>query len=155
MAHYRIAMILACLTGCGSETVQPVARSTQQQLEQPTPEDSGSAIETEIHFDSAPDTLFAPADSATDFYQKGPYGVSASSERLELDGCNLSYAVFEPVDVETDVWMILGHGFSRNEERMADLAEHVASYGIAVATPRYCFSGPFRVDHPRNAQNAV
>lgn len=156
---------LGVLLSCGSGGAQPSTGNTQELQspgpraldgELPTPDhESPDERDAQFEYEAVPDALSPGARAATDFFRPGPHEVSASNWTLDLEDCELSYSRFESVGAPSGVWLILGHGFARSERRMRDLAEHVASWGVSVVTPRYCFSGPFRVDHERNAVHAT
>ncbi|MEQ1569749.1 MAG: hypothetical protein ABMA64_29205, partial [Myxococcota bacterium] len=55
----------------------------------------------------------------------------------------------------TDAVVILAHGFSRSEAQMVDLAAHVASWGIPVATQSMCHATPFDNDPDTDAAALV
>ncbi len=156
---------LFLLVSCGTGRAQP-STANREELESPGPRALGDGLpepegegddprDAQFEYDAVPSSLSVGSRAATDFFQPGPYEVSGSNWTLDLEDCELSYAVFEPVDLDSAVWVILGHGFARTERRMRDLAEHISSWGVSVATPRYCFSGPLRVDHERNAAHAA
>lgn len=68
------------------------------------------------------------------------------------DGCTMNYTLFEPAGEDAEVLVVLAHGFSRAQAQMHGWGEHLASWGVAVATPQMCFSGPTNTNHPANGR---
>ncbi len=62
----------------------------------------------------------------------------------------MTYEVFTPNELQTDVTVILAHGFQRSIEDMAATAEHVASWGVRVVTVPLCSNSFLGVDHAQN-----
>lgn len=87
-----------------------------------------------------------------DYDQPGPYTVDIGEGSLQATpDCQLSYATFTPSDPQTDVPVILAHGFMRSIDDMAETAEHVASWGVPVITAPLC-TNDFQIDHAQNGQ---
>lgn len=95
-----------------------------------------------------------PSPGPVDFEAGGPATVTATDGSLEVEGCTLFYTAFVPTGGEGAPLVVLGHGFARNQARMAGLAEHVASFGVRVVTPQYCFLSASNVDHEANGRHA-
>lgn len=94
----------------------------------------------------------AHADPALDYGRRGVYDQAAASGVLTSRfGCEVEYTRHEPDRPGTDVWLILAHGFMRSQARMVDLAEHLASWGVPVATVDFCNSRWWAGHHDRNA----
>jgi len=91
----------------------------------------------------------------TDFRLEGPHAVAESSATLELKGCSLRYDLYLPGGDATAPLLVLGHGFQRAPRHMADLARHVASHGVQVAAPEFCWDRLAGSDHPRNGRDAA
>ncbi len=53
-------------------------------------------------------------------------------------GCDLDYVVHRPHSGQTQVRVVLAHGFMRSKERMAGLATRLAGRGIPTATLDFC-----------------
>ncbi len=93
-----------------------------------------------------------------DYREKGPYSVELSKADLRSDhGCKVRYTTFLPkregVDLSTMV--LLGHGFFRNQKTQRGTAEHVASWGVPIATIDFCNSRPWNGHHDRNGEDMV
>ena len=92
-------------------------------------------------------------DGAVDYAEPGRATVSTTRAELVLEDCTLGYDLYAPSDEGPLV--VLGHGFARSAAQMAGLGEHLASHGLRVAVPDYCFSSFGGADHPANARHAV
>jgi pimeloyl-ACP methyl ester carboxylesterase len=89
-----------------------------------------------------------PVGAAYD--KPGPYSVSVSQGQMQATpNCNLSYAVYEPDTLDSDVEVLLAHGFMRSIDDMAETAEHIASWGVTVYTVPLC-TNTFAIDHAAN-----
>ncbi|MCA9672497.1 MAG: hypothetical protein KC503_43180 [Myxococcales bacterium] len=88
--------------------------------------------------------------NATDFTKAGPKAVNEASGSLAVSGCSLAYTLYTPAVTTTQPLVVLGHGFTRTAANVADVAKHIASFGVRVVTPTYCGA-----DHAKNAQDAV
>jgi dienelactone hydrolase len=104
---------------------------------------------------STTDSTTPTTTAYTDFSSLGPLPVAETSGTLEQPDCSLDYVLFTPDGLDDAPLVVLGHGFSRRARHMADLARHVASYGLRVATPDYCHSTPFDTDHEANGLDAA
>ncbi|WP_245535797.1 alpha/beta hydrolase [Thiorhodococcus drewsii] len=65
-------------------------------------------------------------------------------------GCALDYSLYRPDAARTGDLVILGHGFLRSRDRMAGLAESLASTGLSVATLDFCNVRPWDGSHVQN-----
>ena len=65
----------------------------------------------------------------------GPFDVSSGSYAISTaDSSQMDYSVYYPVNHESEVVVLLVHGFSRDRGVMAGFAEHFASWGIKTIT---------------------
>lgn len=97
-----------------------------------------------------------PSETEPDFLAGGPRSVTSVIDTLDTADCSLAYTLFTPDggDAVTPL-VVLGHGFARNQQRMAGLAEHIASFGLRVVTPQYCHLSLSDADHVANGRDAV
>lgn len=93
-------------------------------------EDSGSA-------DSASNTDDTGAGVQTDLRQAGPYAVNSEALTWSLS-CEAETTRHWPAGVSEPPVVLLSHGFARSKENMAEIAEHLASWGLEVYTPDLC-----------------
>lgn len=97
--------------------------------------------------------------AVTDFTLPGPYAVSVDDGTVPMAGCGLAgemaYTRYVPTGVPTAPLVVLGHGFTRSRQNMAQMAEHMASYGIRVVTPDYCHLSLADTDHVQNGADQV
>lgn len=93
--------------------------------------------------------------AVTDFMSAGSYTVTASAGSLSASGCELAYTLYTSEGAASRVLVILGHGFTRAQANVADIAEHIASYGVRVVTPSYCHSSFLDANHVQNGADAV
>lgn len=112
-----------------------------------TPGDDDDAADDDTAGDDD-DTTAPPAD----FSATGPYPVTSVSDTYNPSGfCYVSYSVFTPTGAPAAPTVVLTHGFSRTSSAFADLATHIASWGLTVATPTMCHSTPLDSDPPLDA----
>lgn len=97
----------------------------------------------------------APVGGATDFTVAGPRTVATTTGSMMINGCDLSYTVYTPSGGDTATLVVLGHGFSRTADNVAEIAEHIASFGARVVTPSYCHSTALDTDHQQNGVDAA
>jgi len=98
------------------------------------------------------DTTAPPSD----FSATGPYPVTTFSDTHNPSGfCYASYSVFTPSGAPAAPTVVLIHGFSRTSSAFADLATHIASWGLIVATPTMCHSTPLDSDPPLDAAEMI
>jgi len=65
----------------------------------------------------------------------GPFDVSSGSYAITTaDSSQMDYSIYSPVNHESEVVVLLVHGFSRDQSVMAGFAEHFASWGIKTIT---------------------
>ena len=65
----------------------------------------------------------------------GPFDVSSASYATTAsDGSQMDYSLYYPFNHESEVVVLLVHGFSRDQSVMAGFAEHFASWGIKTIT---------------------
>lgn len=70
-------------------------------------------------------------------------------------GCQVTYTYFRPRDVSNDMLVVLGHGFMRSKKRMAQLAQHLVSWGLSVVNVEFCNSKLWSGNHDRNGADMV
>jgi dienelactone hydrolase len=70
-------------------------------------------------------------------------------------GCEIVYTYLRPLNYSGDVLIVLGHGFMRSKKRMMDLAQHLASWGLAVANVEFCNSKLWAGNHALNGSDMV
>ena len=94
--------------------------------------------------------------TAADFSQSGPQQVTSSDSSLSAGtSCALEYTLFEPVGASNAPLVVLAHGFQRGRAQMAVLGEHLASWGLRVATPQLCHSSILDTNHELNGDDMV
>ena len=92
----------------------------------------------------------------TDFSATGPNAVTSSDANLGSGAsCAMDYTLFEPTGVANAPLVILAHGFQRGRAQMAVLGEHLASWGLRVATPQLCHSSILDTNHELNGDDMV
>ncbi len=112
-----------------------------------TPGDDDDDTADDDAADDDDDTVSPPVD----FAATGPYPVTSDGDTLNPSGwCYVPYTVFTPTGAPAAPTVILLHGFSRTPSVMADLASHIASWGLTVATPGLCHSTPLDSDPPQD-----
>ena len=88
--------------------------------------------------------------------QTGPIEVYASSgTHTTSDGCSLSYQRFTPYDPTTDGEVFVLHGFMRSLTEFSEIAEHLASWGVATTTVTMCHSSFIDIQPAQNAADVV
>ena len=79
--------------------------------------------------------LFLSNLSLGQYSNLGPFNVSSGSYAIStVDSSQMNYSVYYPVNHESEVVVLLVHGFSRDRGVMAGFAEHFASWGIKTIT---------------------
>ena len=79
--------------------------------------------------------LFLPNLSLGQYSILGPFDVSSGSYAISTaDSSQMDYSVYYPVNHESEVVVLLVHGFSRDRGVMAGFAEHFASWGFKTIT---------------------
>ena len=97
-----------------------------------------------------------PTMIGPDFRVRGNTTVTASDAQIESSsGCKINYTYFNPMSSNKDVLIIIGHGFMRSKKRMVRLAEHLASWGMPVATVTFCNSKLWAGNHDLNGSDMV
>lgn len=88
--------------------------------------------------------------------QADPPGWRLSDGRLRsLAGCHYDWRLLEPRAPAHDALVVIGHGFLRNQQTMADLARALAAAGSRVATLDFCNMKPWNGHHRRNAADML
>jgi hypothetical protein len=97
--------------------------------------------------------------AVTDFTLAGPLGVSTSDGTVPMAGCGttdeMAYTLYSPTGEPDALLVVLGHGFNRRRQNMAEMAERMASYGVRVVTFDYCHLSITDTDHPQNGADQV
>lgn len=107
-------------------------------------------VDSPLTDDSQPgDTGSGPAP-ARDYRLTGPFEVQATSDTEDV-GCDMDYDRYTPVGQAPLGYVVLSHGFSRNNAAMADWGAHFASWGLDVVVPNLCHASFFDADHAQNA----
>lgn len=109
--------------------------------------DTDGTTETDVETDVETDpTTF-------DFSLPGTFATMAEDGTATLASCDMDYERFQPVQggLHPDTVVMLSHGFQRSPAQMADLAVHLASWGVEVVTPALCHASIFDTDHAQNA----
>jgi hypothetical protein len=68
-------------------------------------------------------------------------------------GCRVDTLFYRPEQPETDALAVLGHGFLRDQDRMADLALALAAAGIPTVTLNFCNSRLWDGRHVQNGRD--
>ena len=74
---------------------------------------------------------------------------------VSSSGCEITYTYFRPLKLSNEVLVILGHGFMRSKQRMAPLAQHLASWGLQVVNLEFCNSKFWAGNHEINGADMV
>ncbi|MFL3006677.1 MAG: FlgD immunoglobulin-like domain containing protein [Candidatus Neomarinimicrobiota bacterium] len=65
----------------------------------------------------------------------GSFEVSSASYEITVsDSLQMDYTLYNPINHESEVSILLVHGFSRDQSVMAGFAEHFASWGLLTIT---------------------
>jgi pimeloyl-ACP methyl ester carboxylesterase len=127
----------------------------------PETDDSDTARETapETDGETAAETDGETADTAEppnflDLREPGasPY-VNSSATLTTTSGCDLGYDLAAPATWTTLV--VLLHGLEREREQQRSAAEHLASWGLAVAVPTSCHASLTDLDQEANGLDAI
>ncbi len=71
----------------------------------------------------------------------GPFDVNSASYTITVsDSSQMDYSLYSPVNHESEVIVLLAHGFSRDRSVMAGFAEHFSSWGIKTITTNLLYS---------------
>ena len=91
-----------------------------------------------------------------DYRRKGTKQIFKTGGKLKSStGCEIAYTRFQPQNTQSGIMVILGHGFLRSGKRMKIMAQHLASWGIDVATIDFCNSKLWAGNHDKNAADMV
>lgn len=102
------------------------------------------------------DETNAPAIASPDFRKQGPATYdSLEGKLISSNGCEVVYTYLKPKTSSKDLLVVLGHGFLRTKERMADLSAHLASWGLPVANVEFCNSKLWSGNHDLNGEDMV
>ena len=92
-----------------------------------------------------------PAMIGPDFRVNGNTPYNASDAQIESStGCKINYTIFKPLNSKKNVLIVIGHGFMRSKQRMAHLAEHLASWGLPAVALDFCNSKLWAGNHELN-----
>ena len=122
-----------------------------------TTESPGSSTTDSTSTDSggSTDTTGTTGLGATpDYSLPGPYAVSRGSGTFAAS-CSMAYDTFTPDGHAPAAWVVLAHGLLRDRGPMEGLAEHLASWGLAVVAPDVCHETLPDLDYGQNALNLV
>lgn len=91
-----------------------------------------------------------------DFSRPGGITFTRVTDSFRPDrGAKLAYSLHTPEAPVTDTLEVLGHGFLRGKDRMAELADHLASHGLRVVVPDFRHSRPWAGRHRENAADMI
>ncbi len=147
-----LLLFLACTSG------DATLDSTSSDTSSDTP--SGTVDASDTDSDSVTDGVSSTADTAgsdtgtppeglVDFRQRGPYGTQTLQQTV-VTSCSMAATAHVPQAVDAPAVVVLSHGFARDRAKVADLADHMASWGLTVVRPDLCHAGPIGVDHEQN-----
>ena len=144
------ALSLLALIACATSEDKPPANSDTGT---PTTSTTGTAGGTSGGTTTATGTAGGTTTPTTgsDFRLAGPYSVTTADSAVGVDSCTMDVTTFLPDGTSPTTLVILSHGFQRNRSHVSDLAEHLASWGLAVATPKLCHATALDTDHAQNA----
>lgn len=122
----------------------------------PTPETTDTATGPTAPTGTTGDTGGTTGLPASAFAEPGPYAVTVGGgAQIPGASCRTSWVSYVPDGAGGDVTVILAHGFSRDQGAVADLAAHVASWGVPVATLDLCHSTPIDNDADADAADMI
>ena len=75
------------------------------------------------------------------YSEPGVYGVQRVDDTVTSGGCTTETASWLPDGVAVDQVVVIAHNSLRTQESFADLATHLASWGVPVVTVNLCNSG--------------
>jgi dienelactone hydrolase len=102
------------------------------------------------------DELDVAAVTGPDYREQGTVDHDSQEGKLTSStGCEVLFTYLRPVASSRDVLVVLGHGFMRRKERMAQLARHLASWGIPVVAVEFCNSKLWAGNHDLNGADMV
>ncbi len=91
---------------------------------------------------------WSPALTDFDLRRAGGHDVVVQQDTVSAGGCSFDLVRYSPTSPIAQV--VLSHGFLRAPDHMADLAGHLASWGLEVVTPQLCHSSLWDADHEAN-----
>ncbi|MEZ4237256.1 MAG: alpha/beta hydrolase [Myxococcota bacterium] len=156
----RTLFLLIVATACRPRAAPSTDPSPSSSSPSETPTDtdtpgSTSPTATDTASETTP-TTGTTDPLAPDYRPAGPYVVDRADARFTPSaGCTTDTRTFRPQGVATDTLLVLAHGFSRNQDAVADLAEHLASWGLPVATMDLCHSTPLDNDPLQDGADLV
>ena len=102
------------------------------------------------------DEIDIAAVSGPDYREQGTVAYESQEAKLTSStGCEVLYTYLRPVESSRNVLVVFGHGFMRSKERMAQLARHLASWGIPVVNVEFCNSKWWVGNHDLNGADMV
>lgn len=114
--------------------------------------DTAETGTTETTSETTTETTDTGEPEGADYGQVGPYSVSTSSGSMQVNQqCNLAYDVYTPDTLDSEVAVVLAHGFMRSIDDMAATAEHIASWGVKVYAVPLC-TNSFQINHELNGE---
>ena len=91
-----------------------------------------------------------------DYRNQGKISFESIEDKLtSTSGCEVAYTYYRPMVVSNDVLVLLGHGFMRSKNKMAYLAQHLASWGLSVVNLEFCNSKLWAGNHDLNGSDMV
>lgn len=94
--------------------------------------------------------------AGSDFRKHGQVVYSRLEGKIESStGCEVAYSFYQPEASTEKIIVVLAHGFMRSRSRMAHLAQHLASWGLAVASVEFCNSKWWMGNHDLNGADMV
>jgi hypothetical protein len=100
--------------------------------------------------------LVAVPVSEPDYRQQGKVAYDIfEGEHRSSAGCKVFYTLYKPKHATKQVLVALGHGFMRSRKRMANLARHLASWGLPIVNVEFCNSKLWAGNHNQNGADMV
>ena len=99
------------------------------------------------------DTAVPTPPTDRDLRLAGDEGVQVTRTTVDVTGCSFSVTHYTPDEAVGQV--VLSHGFLRSQEHMAELAWHLASWGLEVVTPDLCHASAWDADPEANGAELV
>ena len=91
-----------------------------------------------------------------DYRNQGKIPLESIEDKFtSTTGCEVAYTYYRPMVVSNDVLVLLGHGFMRSKNKMAYLAQHLASWGLSVVNFEFCNSKLWAGNHDLNGADMV
>lgn len=145
----RTPLVLAGLLACGSPDTSETTSQDTGTSSTSTPAGTTSAGAPSGTSSGTPTGSTTP--TGADYRLLGPYAVTSAESSVPVDSCAMDVTTFLPDGGTPPALVVLSHGFQRNRTHVSDLANHLASWGLAVATPKLCHSSALDADHAQNA----